>query len=122
MKASRKLFWRRPATLFPVHRFGASGEYRIAVRHFVFPVHVRNHYYVRFEDERCLVYMDRIDVETGEQRWIAIGIAQSAANILVVAHVYREDKYGEEVIRIISAREAEKRDIRRYEAQTLDEG
>jgi len=32
-----------------------------------------------------------------------------------------EDEHGEEVIRIISAREAEKRDIRRYEAQALDQ-
>jgi uncharacterized DUF497 family protein len=41
--------------------------------------------------------------------------------LLVVAHVYREDEHGEEVIRIISAREAEKRDIRRYQAQALDQ-
>ena len=60
-----------------------------------------------------------------ERRWIALGMAQpavDAAILLVVAHVYREDQYGEEIIRIISAREAEKRDIRRYKAQTLDEG
>jgi uncharacterized DUF497 family protein len=47
--------------------------------------------------------------------------AVDAVILLVVAHVYREDKHGEEVIRIISAREAEKRDIRRYQAQALDE-
>ena len=78
-----------------------------------------------FEDERCLVYMDRVDEHTGEQRWIALGTAQPAADaaiLLVVAHVYLEDKHGEEIIRIISAREAEKRDIRRYQAQTLDKG
>lgn len=78
-----------------------------------------------FEDERCLVYMDRIDDQTGEQRWVALGMAQPAADatiLLVVAHVYREDEIGEESIRIISAREAEKRDIRRYQAQALDEG
>ena len=77
-----------------------------------------------FEDERCLVSMDRIDDHTGEQRWVALGMAQPAADaaiLLVVAHVYREDEYGEEIIRIISAREAEKRDIRRYQAQALDE-
>lgn len=77
-----------------------------------------------FEDERCLVYADRIDDQTGEQRWIALGMAQPAVDaviLLVVAHVYREDKHAEEVIRIISAREAEKRDIRRYQAQALDE-
>ena len=78
-----------------------------------------------FEDERCLVYRDGIDDQTGEQRWIALGKAQpsaEAAILLVVAHVYREDEHGEEIIRIISAREAEKRDIRRYQAQPLDEG
>jgi uncharacterized DUF497 family protein len=72
-----------------------------------------------FEDEHCLVYTDHID-QTGEQRWIALGMAQPAADtgiFLVVAHVYREDEYGEEVIRIVSARQAEKREIRRYQAQ-----
>ena len=78
-----------------------------------------------FEDEQCLVYVDRIDKHTGEQRWIALGKAQptpDAAILLLVAHVYREDEHGEESIRIISAREAEKCDIRRYQAQALDEG
>jgi uncharacterized DUF497 family protein len=77
-----------------------------------------------FEDERCLVYMDRFDDHTGEQRWIALGMAQPAADaviLLLVAHVYRENKYGEEITRIISAREAEKREIRRYQTQALDE-
>jgi uncharacterized protein len=76
-----------------------------------------------FEDEHCLIYMDRIDDQTGEQRWIALGMAQPAADaviLLVVAHVYREDKHGEEIIRIISVREAEKRDVQRYHAQALD--
>jgi uncharacterized DUF497 family protein len=69
--------------------------------------------------------MDRIDNQSGERRWIAIGMAQPAADAVilwVVAHVYREDEHGEEIIRIISAREAEKHDIRRYQAQALDEG
>lgn len=78
-----------------------------------------------FEDERSLMFADRIDEHTAEQRWIALGMArpaEDAAILLVVAHVYREDKNGEEIIRIISAREAEKRDVRRYQAQALDEG
>jgi hypothetical protein len=78
-----------------------------------------------FEDELCIVYRDRIDDQTGEQRWIALGMAQPAADaaiLLVVAHVCREDEDDEAIIRIISAREAEKRDVRRYQAQTLDEG
>jgi uncharacterized DUF497 family protein len=77
-----------------------------------------------FEDEGCLVYRNHIDDQTGEERWIALGMAQAirdAGILLVVAHVYREGKDGEEVIRIISAREAGKRDIRRYQAQALDE-
>jgi uncharacterized DUF497 family protein len=76
-----------------------------------------------FEDEQCLVYKNRIDERTGEQRWIALGAAQPTPDIaalLLVAHVYREDQHEEQTIRIISARQAEKRDIRRYQAQTLD--
>jgi uncharacterized DUF497 family protein len=48
--------------------------------------------------------------------------APEASILLVVAHVYRKDKHGEEIIRIISAREAEKHDIRQNQAQALDEG
>lgn len=74
-----------------------------------------------FEDERCLVGKDRSD-ETGEQRWHAIGAVRTGTDILVllVVHVYREDRDGEEIIRIISARRAEKHERRRYQEQTLD--
>ena len=75
-----------------------------------------------FEDERCLVLLDRID-ETGEQRWHAIGtvsIEPVAAVVLLVAHVYREDIHGEEITRIISARRAEKNEIRRYQEQDME--
>jgi len=74
-----------------------------------------------FEDERCLVGMDRID-ETGEQRWHAIGAAHiepEGAVVLLVVHAYREDCHGEEIIRIISAR-AENHEIRRYQEQAMD--
>lgn len=77
-----------------------------------------------FEDEQCLVYIDRIDKQTGEQRWIALGMAQPVPDpgiLLLVAHVYRENEHDEEIIRIISARQADKRDIRRYQTQALDE-
>ena len=76
-----------------------------------------------FEDEHCLVYPDRIDNETGERRWHAIGSVQidrALSALLLVVHVYRETRHGEEIIRILSARAAEKRDIRRYQAQTMD--
>jgi uncharacterized DUF497 family protein len=76
-----------------------------------------------FEDERCLVYADRIDSKTEEQRWHAVGLAQlepAAGAVLLVVHVYREDHRGEEIIRIVSARAAEKHEIRRYQEQALD--
>ena len=76
-----------------------------------------------FEDERCLVYPDRIDRETGEQRWHAIGtvsIEAGSGAVLVVVHAYREETHDEEIIRIISARAAEKRDIRRYQKPAME--
>jgi len=76
-----------------------------------------------FEDERCLVYADPIDSKTGEQRWHAIGSVQiepDATGVLLVVHAYRENKHGEEIIRIISARAAEEHEIRRYQAQAMD--
>jgi uncharacterized DUF497 family protein len=75
-----------------------------------------------FEDDRCLVGLDRIDA-TGEQRWHAIGAAciePDGAVVMLVVHAYREDCHGEEVIRIISARRAEKHEIRRYQEQAMD--
>ena len=75
-----------------------------------------------FEDERCLIGVDRID-ESGEPRWHAIGAVQiepKQAAVLFVVHAHRENDYGEEVIRIISARRAEKREILRYQDQALD--
>jgi len=75
-----------------------------------------------FEDERCLVRIDRID-EMGEQRWHAIGAARiepDTAVVLLVVQVYREEANGEEITRIISARKAEKNDIRRYQEQEME--
>lgn len=64
-----------------------------------------------FNDPSVVLIEDRI-VE-GEQRWHAIGAVSGA--LLLVAHVYREDKiYGEEIIRIIPAREANQRERRIY--------
>jgi uncharacterized DUF497 family protein len=40
--------------------------------------------------------------------------------VLVVVHAYREDKDGEEIIRIVSARAAEKHEVRRYQEQAMD--
>ena len=75
-----------------------------------------------FEDENRLILLDRVD-ETGEQRWHALGavsIESEIAMIVLVAHVYREDRNGEEIIRIISARRANKHDVRRYQEQEVD--
>ena len=76
-----------------------------------------------FEDERCLILTDRIDSKTDEQRWHAIGRVQIEAGVgavLLVVHVYREDYRGEEIIRIISAREANKRERRIYLQKTSE--
>jgi uncharacterized DUF497 family protein len=75
-----------------------------------------------FEDESCLISLDRVD-ETGEQRWLALGAVStgsSTALIVLVAHVYREDLDGEEIVRIISARRAGKNDVRRYQKQEVE--
>jgi uncharacterized DUF497 family protein len=76
-----------------------------------------------FEDENCLVGLDRVD-ETGEQRWHALGavsLEPASSLVLLVAHVYREEERdGEEIIRIVSARRAGKNDVRRYQEQEVD--
>lgn len=64
-----------------------------------------------FDDPFLMTEQDRI--ENGEYRWQSTGLIPGAL-LLVVAHVYRDDG-GVEVIRIISARRAEKRERRRYE-------
>jgi hypothetical protein len=74
------------------------------------------------EDPNCLVAPDFVD-ETGEARWHALGAVQvprGSTLVLLVVHVYREDRNGEEIIRIISARPAEKHEVRRYQEQRLD--
>jgi uncharacterized DUF497 family protein len=76
-----------------------------------------------FEDERCLVYAERIDSKTEEQRRHAIGAVQiepGACAVLLVVDVHREDYHGEEIIRIIPARAAEKHEVRRYQEQAME--
>jgi uncharacterized DUF497 family protein len=74
-----------------------------------------------FEDERCLIGADRVD-KTAEQRWHAIGAVriepQGRRGAARCARI-PEGCHGEEVIRIISARRAEKREIRRYQEQAI---
>jgi uncharacterized DUF497 family protein len=70
-----------------------------------------------FADPLLMLRKDRV-IE-GEQRWHAIGAVLSA--VLLVVHVYREkNSNGEEVIRIISAREADQRERRVYLEQADD--
>ena len=70
-----------------------------------------------FNDPRMVLMEDRI-VE-GEQRWHAIGAVSAA--LLLVVHIYREDDVdGEEIIRIISAREAHQRERRIYIQQAAE--
>ena len=49
-----------------------------------------------------------------------VRIEPEYAAVLLVVHAYREDAYGEEIIRIISARPAEKHEIRRYQEQAVE--
>jgi len=71
-----------------------------------------------FDDPHVLFRRDRI--VAGEQRWHAIGTAQEA--VLLVVHVYRmESENGEEeIIRIISARQASQRERRIYIQQAAE--
>ena len=70
-----------------------------------------------FEDPEYILVEDRVDVSR-EQRYHAIGqveFGEGRVALLVVVHVYRrEKKNGKEIIRIISAREADKRERQVY--------
>jgi uncharacterized DUF497 family protein len=70
-----------------------------------------------FDDPHIIFRKDRI--VAAEQRWHAIGAVEKA--VLLVVHVYRmEDENEEEIIRIISAREANKHERRVYVRQTAE--
>ena len=73
-----------------------------------------------FNDANWVLIEDRVD-EGGEQRWHAIGLVGSTA--LVVVHVYRKEQEqdnAKEVVRIISAREADQRERRSYLQQAVE--
>lgn len=69
-----------------------------------------------FADPLARSHQDR--VEGAEQRWQTIGMVDGAL-LLLVAHTVRDDDAGEsepgEVIRIISARAATRKETRNYE-------
>jgi uncharacterized protein len=65
-----------------------------------------------FADPFALMAQDRI--ENGEQRWQTIGMVGGQL-VLLVAHTLGQDDDGAEIIRIISARKADKQERKRYE-------
>jgi uncharacterized DUF497 family protein len=71
-----------------------------------------------FSDPFALTEQDHI--EDGELRWQTLGIADGRS-LLFVAHTVREeDEDGQpvEIVRIISARKADRKERRRYEQET----
>ncbi len=66
-----------------------------------------------FADPFALMAQDRI--EGMEQRWQTLGMVGSCL-VLLVAHTVAEDE-GSEIIRIISARAADRKERKRYENQ-----
>jgi hypothetical protein len=69
-----------------------------------------------FNDPKVVLAKDRI-VE-GEQRWHAMGAVSGA--LLLVVHTYQVENDEEEIIRIISAREANQRERRIYIQQAAE--
>jgi uncharacterized DUF497 family protein len=68
-----------------------------------------------FDDPGCVMFVER--VTRGEERWHAIGSIEGII-VLVVVHTYREEA-SQEVIRIISARRASRKERKLYE-QAID--
>jgi uncharacterized DUF497 family protein len=71
-----------------------------------------------FNDPFVLFRKDR--VVTGEQRWHAIGTVDRAVLLVVHMYIVEEENAEEETIRIISAREADKRERRIYIQQATE--
>jgi len=70
-----------------------------------------------FADPFALLEQDRI--EGGEQRWQTLGMVDGRV-LLLVAHTLREEEVGGrqvELVRIISARAADRKERRRYEQE-----
>jgi len=68
-----------------------------------------------FADPFAMTEQDRI--EGGELRWRTLGMVEGRLLLLVAHTLWDEEEDGQpvEVIRIISAREADRREWRRYE-------
>lgn len=65
-----------------------------------------------FSDPFALTIQDRI--EHGEQRWQTLGETSDTLTLLLVAHTLYDDDLGIEVIRIISARRADRQERKIY--------
>ncbi|HZK99689.1 MAG TPA: BrnT family toxin [Caulobacteraceae bacterium] len=70
-----------------------------------------------FDDPFALSEQDR--VEGGEYRWQTIGMAGDAA-VLLVAHTSHDLDEDDIVVRVISARRADRRERKRYEQAIRD--
>ena len=67
-----------------------------------------------FADPYALMTQDRIEGQ--EPRWQTLGLVGGYL-VLLVAHTVGEDGEGTEIIRIISARAADRKERKRYEDQ-----
>ena len=65
-----------------------------------------------FADPFAITNQDSI--EHGEQRWQTLGTVEGYL-LLLVAHTVRDDEGGKEIVRIISARRADKKERKLYE-------
>lgn len=79
---------------------------------------------ISFEAARAVfadldVILDQDRHENGEERWQATGLV-GFLRVVVVAHTYRGENNGDEIIRIISARSASAAERRRYERARMD--
>jgi uncharacterized protein len=70
-----------------------------------------------FADPLALTELDRI--EDGEERWQTTGMVEGTVLLLVAHTVREEDESGQsiEIIRIVSARTADRKERRRYEQE-----
>jgi len=66
-----------------------------------------------FKDPMALTLLDQEHTDD-EDRWITLGLV-NGLHYLVVVHIYRDEQEDTVTIRLISAREATKREIAQYQ-------
>jgi uncharacterized DUF497 family protein len=72
-----------------------------------------------FDDDNAL-YFDDERHSQDEERFIVIGMSEKF-NILMVCHCYRNGRNGDNLIRLISARKANKQETAQYRKQGKQE-